>query len=213
MANRNPEEDSVATDRPSEMNVGIYLFEGVEELDFAGPWEVLGAWSRMDTGPAEVTTVAETSEPLRCAHGLTVTPDRAWADAPAYDLIVLPGGRVGNVNNPAVHERLRKLAGGGTLMVSICNGALVYAEAGLLDGKPATTHWGSIERLEELAKESGRDIEVRPEARYVDAGQVLTAAGVSAGIDLALYLIKRLDSEQAARDVRRYIQYDPEPPV
>ncbi|GAB3437013.1 DJ-1/PfpI family protein [Flindersiella endophytica] len=203
----------MATDRPSEMNVGIYLFEGVEELDFAGPWEVLGAWSRMDTGPAEVTTVAETSEPLRCAHGLTVTPDRAWADRPAYDLLVLPGGRVGNVNNSAVHERLRALSDAGTLMVSICNGALVYAEAGLLDGKPATTHWGSIERLEELGKEPGRDIEVRPEAHYVDAGQVLTAAGVSAGIDLALYLIKRLDSEQAAKDVRRYIQYDPQPPV
>jgi transcriptional regulator GlxA family with amidase domain len=207
------EEDSMATERSSELQVGIYLFEGVEELDFAGPWEVLGAWSRMETGPAEVTTVAESTEPLRCAHGLTVTPDRSWADAPAYDLLVLPGGRVGNVSNPAVYERLRALADGGTLMASVCNGAVVYAEAGLLDGKPATTHWGSVERLEQIGKESGREIEVRADARYVDAGQVLTAAGVSAGIDLALYLIKRLDSEEAARDVRRYIQYDPAPPV
>lgn len=191
------------------MKVGIYLFEGAEELDFAGPWEVLGAWSRLETGPAEVTTVAEAADSLRCAHGLTVTPDHSWADAPRYDLLVLPGGRIDDVCNPKVFGRLRALAEGGTLMTSVCNGALVYAEAGLLDGKPATTHRSTVESLKKI----GRGIEVREDARYVDAGQVVTAAGVSAGIDMALYLIKRLDSENAARQVRRYIQYEPAPPV
>ncbi|WP_345581140.1 DJ-1/PfpI family protein [Nonomuraea rosea] len=185
------------------------MFEGAEELDFAGPWEVLSAWSRMDSGPAEVSTVAESRDPLRCAHGLCVTPDHAWAGAPAYDLVVLPGGRVDNVRNEVVFERLRALAGRGTLMASVCNGALVFAEAGLLDGKPAATHWSAVDAL----RKTGRGIEVREDARYVDTGQVITAAGVSAGIDMALYLIKRLDGEDAARQVRRYIQYEPAPPV
>ena len=85
----------------------------------------------------------------------------------------------------------------------------VLAAAGLLDGKPATTHWGSLEYLPQL----GTDIEVRPEDRFVDNGNVITAAGVSAGIDMALHLVARLHSPERAREVRRYIQYDPEPPV
>ena len=88
-------------------------------------------------------------------------------------------------------------------------GSLVLAAAGLLDGKPATTHWGSLEYLPQL----GTDIEVRPEDRFVDNGNVITAAGVSAGIDMALHLVARLHSPERAREVRRYIQYDPEPPV
>jgi transcriptional regulator GlxA family with amidase domain len=94
-------------------------------------------------------------------------------------------------------------------MTSVCTGSLVYAAAGLLDGKPATTHWGSLELLPTL----GKEIEVRPDDRFVDTGQVITAAGVSAGIDMALHLVARLHSPERAREVRRYIQYDPEPPV
>jgi transcriptional regulator GlxA family with amidase domain len=94
-------------------------------------------------------------------------------------------------------------------MTSVCTGALAYADAGLLNGRPATTHWSALEDLEEL----GRNVDVRPEARFVDTGEVITAAGVSAGIDMALYLVARLHSEERAREVRRHIQYDPEPPV
>jgi transcriptional regulator GlxA family with amidase domain len=94
-------------------------------------------------------------------------------------------------------------------VASVCTGSLVLAAAGLLDGKPATTHWQSLELLPTL----GTDIEVRPEDRFVDNGQVITAAGVSAGIDMALHLVARLHSPERAREVRRYIQYDPEPPV
>ena len=94
-------------------------------------------------------------------------------------------------------------------MTSVCTGSLVYAAAGLLNGKPATTHWGSLELLPTL----GKEIEVRPDDRFVDTGQVITAAGVSAGIDMALHLVARLHSPERAREVRRYIQYDPEPPV
>ena len=94
-------------------------------------------------------------------------------------------------------------------MASVCTGSLVLAAAGLLDGKPATTHWQSLELLPTL----GSEIEVRPDDRFVDNGNVITAAGVSAGIDMALHLVARLHSPERARDVRRYIQYDPEPPV
>jgi transcriptional regulator GlxA family with amidase domain len=94
-------------------------------------------------------------------------------------------------------------------VASVYTGSLVLAAAGLLDGRPATTYWGSLELLPTL----GRDIEVRPDDRFVDTGEVITAAGVSAGIDMALHLVSRLHSPERAREVRRYIQYDPEPPV
>ena len=94
-------------------------------------------------------------------------------------------------------------------MTSVCTGSLVYASAGLLDGLPATTHWGALDLLGSL----GQDLEVRPDDRYVDTGSVVTAAGVSAGIDMALHLVARLHSTERARQVRRAIQYDPEPPV
>jgi transcriptional regulator GlxA family with amidase domain len=112
------------------------------------------------------------------------------------------------VDGPLVGH-LQRLAADGALMTSVCTGAFLYAVAGLLDGKPATTHWGSIESLGEQFDA----IEVRPEARFVDAGDVVTAAGVSAGIDMAVHLVERLDSTEMARRVRRYIQYDPQPPV
>ena len=92
---------------------------------------------------------------------------------------------------------------------SVCTGSLVYTDSGLLDGKPATTHWSALDLLRSL----GQDIDVRADDRYVHAGSVITAAGVSAGIDMALYLVHLLGSTERARDVQRYIQYDPEPPV
>jgi transcriptional regulator GlxA family with amidase domain len=108
-----------------------------------------------------------------------------------------------------VRAWLRGIAASGALVTSVCTGSLVLADAGLLDGRPATTHWGSLELLPTL----GRDLEVRPDDRFVDSGDVVTAAGVSAGIDMALHLVARLHSPERAREVRRYIQYDPEPPV
>ena len=112
------------------------------------------------------------------------------------------------VGDERIRARLRRLAERGTLMTSVCTGALACADAGLLNGRAATTHWSALEDLAELGR-----VDVRPEARFVDAGEVITAAGVSAGIDMALHLVARLHSEGRARDVRRHIQYDPEPPV
>ena len=94
-------------------------------------------------------------------------------------------------------------------MTSVCTGSLVFADAGILDGLPATTHWAAMETLASL----GANIDLRPDDRFVDAGAIVTAAGVSAGIDMALHLVARLHSVDRAREVRRAIQYDPSPPV
>jgi transcriptional regulator GlxA family with amidase domain len=190
-------------------DIAIALWDGVEELDFAGPYEVLTAWARESERPIEVRTVASTTEPVRCSHGLRVIPDAAWDDIGKIDLFVLPGGDTRPLQaDEAFLERIRGLAGAGTLMTSVCTGALVYAKAGLLDGRPATTHWGAIDRLRAY-----ETVRVDPDARFVDDGDIATAAGVSAGIDLALHLVARLESVERAQSVRRYIQYDPQPPV
>jgi transcriptional regulator GlxA family with amidase domain len=194
------------------VRIGIALFEGAEELDFAGPWEVLAAWANQwPDDNVEVFTVSDGLEPVRCAKGLRVVPDHTWDTAGQLDVLVYPGGMGTRpqLGDESVRARLRGIAGAGTLMTSVCTGALVYADAGLLDSRPATTYWAQLDLLASL----GRDIDVRGDARFVDDGNVVTAAGVSAGIDMALHLVARLHSQERARDVRRYIQYDPEPPV
>ncbi|HXZ57848.1 MAG TPA: DJ-1/PfpI family protein [Gaiellaceae bacterium] len=192
--------------------IGVALFDGAEELDWAGPWEVLAAWAEQWPGDGvRVFTLARSDGVVTCAKGLRVLPDETWETAPPLDVLVYPGGRGtrAELKDEAVLEWVRGLAGRGTVVASVCTGSLVLAAAGLLDGKPATTHWQSLELLPTL----GRDIEVRPADRFVDTGEVITAAGVSAGIDMALHLVVRLHSPERAREVRRYIQYDPEPPV
>ncbi len=194
------------------MRIAIVLFENAEELDWAGPWEVLAAWAKQwPEDGVEVYTVADAATPITCAKGLRVLADYTWDDAPEPDVVLWPGGLGARqqLGDERVRERVRSLAAADTLMTSVCTGSLVYADAGLLDGRPATTYWGSLDRLAEL----GTGIRVDREARFVDDGDVITAAGVSAGIDMALHLVRRLHSEERAREVRRYIQYDPEPPV
>jgi transcriptional regulator GlxA family with amidase domain len=192
--------------------IGIFVFPGVEELDFVGPWEVLRAWERVwpDDGQ-HVVLLAREEGTISCAMGMRVVPDLTWATAPPLDVLVYPGGQgtVGQLGDDTYRRWVREVAAGGTLMTSVCTGSLVFADAGLLDGRPATTHWASLEQLASL----GHDIEVRPDDRFVDDGNVVTSAGVSAGIDMALHLVARLATPDRARQVRRFIQYDPAPPV
>lgn len=195
------------------MRIAVAVFAGVEELDFVGPWEVLAFWSQGWPGDdVTVFTVADTTDPVRCARGLSVIPQLSWEGAGPIDVLVYPGGPGvrGQLEAGATHhERLRTLADRGTLVTSVCTGALVFAAAGLLRGRPATTHHGSLDFLAELDP----TIEVHADARFVDDGTVITAAGVSAGIDMALHLVARLHSAERARQVRSGIQYDPQPPV
>ena len=195
------------------MRIAIALFDGAEELDFAGPWEVLSFWAReVARADVEVVTVAASLDPVRAAKGLRVLPDHTLHDVGALDVFLMPGGRgprrLLGPDEP-LRVAVRAMAEGGTLMTSVCTGALVYAAAGLLRNRPATTYWSAFDEL--LALDPS--IEARPDDRFVDVGDVITAAGVSAGIDMALHLVNRLDGLDAARATRRGIQYDPEPPV
>jgi transcriptional regulator GlxA family with amidase domain len=192
-----------------DFTIAIWIWDGVEELDFAGPYEVLTAWARMaaDERAISVRLVAASIEPVTCSHGLRVLPDVALSEVGSVDLFLHPGGQVGPLlEDDEFQVQLRERASD-TLMTSVCNGALVYAKAGLLTGRPAATHWSAVEPLAELGAV------VDAEARFVDDGNVVTSAGVSAGIDMALHLVKRLHDEEMARRVRRYIQYEPAPPV
>jgi transcriptional regulator GlxA family with amidase domain len=196
----------------SKRGIGIFLFDGAEELDWAGPWEVLAAWAGQwpDDG-IEVFTVAERDQPISCAKGLRVLPDHSTVTAPRMELVLVPGGRGTRplVAREPVLAWLRGLREDGVLITSVCTGALVLAAAGLLRERPAATWWGAFDEL--LAIDP--TIEPRPDDRFVDTGEIVTAAGVSAGIDMALHLVARLHSVERAREVRHFIQYDPEPPV
>jgi transcriptional regulator GlxA family with amidase domain len=189
--------------------VGIWIWDGVEELDFAGPYEVLTSWARMaaEERSISVQLVAASTDPITCSHGLRVIPDIALAELGPVDVFLHPGGQVGPLlDDDAFQAGLRERARD-TLMTSVCNGALVYAKAGLLTGRPAATHWSSVDPLREL----GADVD--PDARFVDDGTIVTSAGVSAGIDMALHLVRRLHDDEMSQRVRHYIQYEPAPPV
>lgn len=194
----------------SVVRIAIAVFEGAEELDFVGPWEVLASWHFLHPPEVDVLLVGDHPGPIQCAKGMRVIADATWDDVGHFDVLLYPGGRGTRpqLGDDVIRHRLRALSDQGTLMTSVCTGSLVFADAGLLDGRAATTHWNAFDELVRL----GDAIEPQPEARFVDTGEVVTAAGVSAGIDMALHLIGRLASAERAREVRRYIQYDPDPP-
>jgi transcriptional regulator GlxA family with amidase domain len=192
--------------------IGILVFDGVEELDVIGPWEVLSWWTR--TFPEDgyaAFCFSRTGEPVHCAKGLTVQAHHSYRSAPAMDVLIYPGGRGtrAQLEDEEQLEWVREQVRTVPLVASVCTGSLVLAAAGVLSGRAATTHWGSIERLGELDP----TIDVRPDDRYVDEGAIITASGVSAGIDMALHLVDRLAGRERAVAVRRGIQYDPRPPV
>ena len=192
--------------------IAILLFDVVEELDAVGPWEVLSWWTRNHPGDGwSVSTIAASCEPVRCAKGMHIVPDHAIGDLSGIDVLVHPGGfgTRALMQDEGHLNWLRELAENATLMTSVCTGALCFAAAGLLAGRPATTHWEAMD----LLRATDPTIEPRPDDRYVDDGDVITSAGVSAGIDMALHLVRRLAGTDRARETRRAIQYDPQPPV
>ena len=192
---------------------GLLIFDGAEELDFVGPWEVITASAMIQEqagAPADVAvTVAEGTGPVRCAKGLRVLPDHAFDDHPQLDVLVVPGGMGTRreVSNNAVTGWIRKTAADAVWVTSVCTGALLLHEAGPARGRRVATHHA----FEDTLAARG-DITVVRDARYVVDGSVVTSQGVSAGIDMALWLVGRIHGRQHARAVRRYIQYDPAPP-
>jgi transcriptional regulator GlxA family with amidase domain len=191
--------------------IGILLFDDVEELDAVGPWEVLGAWAKAHPDEAEVVAFAAAPGPVRGAKGLRFQADHGFDDVGRLDVLVHSGGQGTRplLQDPEHLDWVRGQRERVPLLTSVCTGSLVYAAAGLLNGRPATTHWGSLELLGKLDP----SIEVRPDDRFVDDDDVVTSAGVSAGIDMALHVLARLAGVDRAKEIRHYIQYDPEPPV
>lgn len=187
--------------------IGIVLFHGAEELDWAGPWEVLTAGAKDGD---QVITVAETTDPIRCAKGLRVLPDHRFDSCPPLDVVLVPGG-IGTRaerTNEAMTSFVATQAQHAEWTTSVCTGAFILQAAGLLDGKRATTHWAALDEFLGFAP----DQELDRQARWVVDGNVVTAAGVSAGIDMALWLLGQLYDVVHARATQRYIQYDPAPP-
>lgn len=187
--------------------LGIVLFPEVEELDFVGPLEVFGQLAKFDS-EWRVVTVAERQELVAATNGLRVQPDHSFDDCPRLDVVLVPGGwgTRQEQQNPRMLEFVRKAAAGATYVTSVCTGAFVLHAVGLLTGKRAVTHWAAMEGLRSLG-----DVEV-VDKRFVHDGNVVTAAGVSAGIDMALYLVGLLKGADAARAVQKAMEYYPQPP-
>ncbi|MFJ4866599.1 DJ-1/PfpI family protein [Streptomyces sp. NPDC088748] len=188
---------------------GILIFEGAEELDFVGPWEVFTASSMLREQVDTVVLIAEHSNPVRCNKGMRVLSDHTFSDHPQLDVLLVPGGngtRV-QVHNSALIQWISKESSRVAWVTSVCTGALLLHEAGPARGRRVATHYAFEESLQ-----SRGDITVVKDARYVVDGNVVTSQGVSAGIDMSLWLIGRIHGREHARAVRRYIQYEPAPP-
>lgn len=189
------------------MNFGILIFDQVEELDFVGPWEMLTMWSQNANGPENCIIVSETLEPVICAKGLSINPHTSFTSCPPLDYLLVPGGQGTRteVNNPALIDFVIKQAKNTKAILSVCTGSFVLHAAGLLSGKKATTHWGSLERLRALG-----DVTV-VEQRYVQDGNIWSSAGVSAGTDLMLAFIASVAGETAAGKIQFATEYYPSP--
>ncbi|MBI3454689.1 MAG: DJ-1/PfpI family protein [Candidatus Rokubacteria bacterium] len=194
-------------------NVGILIFDGVEVLDFAGPFEVFsrarlvpGVESRRseESAPFRVFTVAKAATPVTATGGLQVIPHYPVAAAPPIDLLVVPGGfgTRALLHDGETLEWIRRVAAGARKVTSVCTGSLLLAKAGLLASRRATTHWGALDLLESL----DASLKVERERRLVDDG-IITSAGVASGIDMAFYVVETLFGREVADETARYIEY------
>jgi len=186
-------------------NFGFLLFRDLEELDLVGPWEMVSLWSKHLEGPERCLMVAQNREPVLCAKGMVLHPHATFADCPPLDYLLVPGGQGTRkeVDNAALIGFVAARAPTCRAVLSVCTGAFILHRAGLLAGRRATTHWGSLARLAELG-----GVQVVPE-RFVRDGNIWTAAGVSAGIDLALALIADVAGDFVAGKVQLGAEYFP----
>lgn len=200
-----PSQATMSTAAPAKPVVAVILFDGVELLDFAGPGEVFAACGPED-GPAlyDVRTVGSSTKPVTSADAFTLTPRHSPADAPDAAIVVIPGGNViPTMNDAALMGWIKRQADRGAIMFSVCNGASVLAKLGVLEGREVTTHHANIEILKLLDP----SLRVRNDCRFIDHGSVMTAGGVSAGIDAALHLVERLHGTEVARRTAEGMEY------
>ncbi len=190
-------------------NVAVVVHDGVELLDFAGPGEVFAAASRSATKDNKpwfnVYTVAPSKDEILSQGFVRITPEYSIEDAPAPDFIIIPGGKTGILTDDAAFMSwVEQSASGSSQMLTVCTGAFVPAKLGMLRGKKATTHWGSVAFL----RESQPSIDVVENVRFVDSGAIVTTAGVSAGIDGALHVVAKTLGHRVARSTARYMEYE-----
>jgi transcriptional regulator GlxA family with amidase domain len=188
---------------------GLLIFDGAEELDFAGPWEVFTASAMLRDQGDTAVLIAQRPGAVRCGKGMQVLPGFIFNDHPPLDVLLVPGGMGTRreVSNPAVIDWITKVSAEAAWVTSVCTGALLLHEAGPARGRRVATHHAFEDTLEARG-----DVTVVRDARYVVDGNLVTSAGVSAGIDMALWLTGRIHGRDHARAVRRYIQYEPAPP-
>ncbi|MBO0810272.1 MAG: DJ-1/PfpI family protein [Actinobacteria bacterium] len=188
---------------------GLLIFDGAEELDFAGPWEVFTMSSLLRDGADTAVLISERAEAIRCGKGMRVLPDHTLNDHPPLDVLLVPGGMGTRreVSNTAITGWIAKTAASASWVTSVCTGTLLLHEAGPARGRRVATHHAFEDTLQARG-----DITVVRDARYVVDGNLVTSQGVSAGIDMALWLAGRIHGRGHARAVRRAIQYEPAPP-
>ena len=194
------------------ISVAIFVFPDVEVLDFAGPYEVFTTASRVfkrkntsEPDPFSVFTVAREIGTIRARAGLVVTPDYTFTNHLPIDLLIIPGGIVADeLETPAVRQWIKRTAAITTLTASVCTGSFLLAQAGLLEGKSATTHWEDVGDLKAMFP----SLTVIEHRRWVDEGAIVTSAGISAGIDMSLHLVARLCSRELALNTARQMDFD-----
>lgn len=184
------------------MQIGVLVFDGVEELDFVGPWEVLSYANKLRPGSVTMHLVG-THSPIQAFNKLKVLPDWTLDNCPPLDILVLPGGkgRLREMHNPAILEFVRQQYPNLRWLTSVCTGAFFLAEAGFLQGKRATTHFSALEELAGYPR-----IQVERE-RIVHDGNIISVAGVASGLDLGFYLLKLLFGDELANQVATNIEY------
>lgn len=190
--------------------VAIFIFDEVEVLDFCGPFEVFAVTgARSKEKPFEVFTVASTAAPITARNGLSVNPNFTFADCPQADILIIPGGFGTRplMHNQAVLDWIKAQSINAELVMSVCTGSLLLAKIGLLDGLPATTHWGALDLLRDVAPNTT----VLSDKRFIDNGRVLVSAGISAGIDLSFHIVARLLGTEVAEETAHYMEYDWKP--
>ncbi|HDW3053690.1 TPA: DJ-1/PfpI family protein [Bacillus cereus] len=188
-------------------SVGIFLFNEVEVLDFAGPFEVFSVTEVNEEKPFTVYTVSENGEMITARNGLKVQPDYSIENLPPVDILIIPGGlgaREYEIKNEIVIKWIRQQMKEVKLMTSVCTGALLLAKAGLLEGLKATTHWASIEKF----KNEFQNVEVIENVKFVDEGHIITSAGISAGINMAFHIVKNLLGVHVAEGTAKRMEYD-----
>lgn len=190
----------------TQRNVAILLFNDVEVLDFAGPFEVFSVTSELNEDkPFRVYTIAETKETIRAKNGLSVNPEYALTDCPSPHILIIPGGSGSRetMKRSTILDWIKTHSQKAELVLSVCTGALILASSGLLEGLSATTHYQAVDLLREIAPNT----EVVENQRFVEQDKIITSGGISAGIDSSLYVVAKLLGQETAIKTAQYMEY------